>query len=85
MVIRLLYVYDMMRFVLYRKPVYVYETILYNTCTNTAKIRWEKETENEKLIPVAPVTCSSSACIPVAPGTVRAADISCSGIYERRY
>ena len=48
MVIRLLYVYDMMRFVLCRKPVYVYETILYNTCTNTAKIRWEKETENEK-------------------------------------
>ena len=48
MVIRLLYVYDMMRFVLCRKPVYVYETILYNTYTNTAKIRLEKEIENEK-------------------------------------
>ena len=48
MVIRLLYVYDMMRFVLCRKPVHVYETILYNTYTNTAKIRQEKEIENEK-------------------------------------
>ena len=28
MVIRLLYVYDMMRFVLYRKPVYEYENCI---------------------------------------------------------
>ena len=80
MVIRLLYVYDMMRFVLCRKPVHVYETILYNTYTNTAKIRLEKEIENEKKIPVAPDKCSSSACIPVAPGTVTGATgISSSG------
>src|SRR3954466_610507 len=49
-----------------------------------AAVKIEKEIENEKNIPVAPANCSSSACVPVAPGTVTGATgISSSGRHVR--
>src|SRR3954469_18488498 len=48
-----------------------------------ATVKIGKEIENEKNIPVAPLKCSSSACVPVAPGTVTGATgISSSGRHE---